>query len=53
VAFERIGVVVDALIGYGLDGPIRDPARSLVEGMNRRGSRIVSLDVPSGIDATT
>ena len=50
---ERIGVVVDALIGYGLDGPIRDPARSLVEEMNRRESRVVSLDVPSGIDATT
>lgn len=52
-AFDGIGVVVDALIGYGLDGPIRDPARSLVEEMNRRGSRTVSLDVPSGIDATT
>ena len=52
-AFERIGVIVDALIGYGLDGPIRDPARSLVEEMHRRESRIVSLDVPSGIDATT
>ncbi|RCU44371.1 NAD(P)H-hydrate epimerase [Haloplanus salinus] len=52
-AFDRIGVLVDALIGYGLDGPIRDPARSFVEETNRRGSSVVSLDVPSGIDATT
>jgi len=52
-AFDRIGVVVDALIGYGLDGPLRDPARGLVGETNRRGSRVVSLDVPSGIDATT
>jgi len=44
--FERIGVVVDALIGYGLDGPIRDPARSLVEETNRLGSSVVSLDIP-------
>jgi NAD(P)H-hydrate epimerase len=52
-AFERIGVVVDALIGYGLDGPVRDPARSLVEEMDRRDSGVVALDIPSGIDATT
>jgi len=50
---DRIGVVADALMGDGLDGPTRDPARSLVEGMNRRDSGVVSLDVPSGIDATT
>lgn len=39
-AFDRIGVIVDALIGYGLDGPVRDPARSLVERMNRRDSGV-------------
>lgn len=52
-AFDRIGVVVDALIGYGLDGAIREPARSLVEEMNRQDAGVVSLDIPSGIDATT
>ena len=51
--FDRIGRLVDALIGYGLDGALRDPARSLVEEMNRQAARIVSLDVPSGTDATT
>jgi len=50
---DRMGVIVDALIGYGLDGPIREPARSFVEEMNRQAARVVSLDVPSGTDATT
>ena len=44
---------VDALVGYGLDGALRDPAQSLVEAMNRHASGVVSLDVPSGVDATT
>ncbi|MDZ7745816.1 MAG: NAD(P)H-hydrate epimerase [Halobacteriales archaeon] len=55
-AFERNSdpdVIVDALIGYGLSGDVREPARQLIEGMNRQAASIVSLDVPSGIDATT
>ncbi len=47
------GLLVDALIGYGLEGTLREPARTLLEGLNHRGESVVSLDVPSGIDATT
>jgi NAD(P)H-hydrate epimerase len=46
-------VVVDALIGYGLTGELRSPARGYVEETNRRPGSTVSLDVPSGIDATS
>lgn len=46
-------VIVDALIGYGLDGAVRPPASSVIDSMNRRREPVVSLDVPSGIDATT
>lgn len=49
----RFTVLVDALIGYGLSGSVREPARTLLEAMNQRRAPIVSLDVPSGIDATT
>lgn len=45
-------VPVDALSGYGLSGAVREPATSLIESMNRRDASIVSLDVPSGFDAT-
>ena len=47
------GVMVDALVGYGLDGPLREPTRSLVGELNGHEGAVVSLDVPSGIDATT
>ncbi|MEF8894355.1 NAD(P)H-hydrate epimerase [Halodesulfurarchaeum sp.] len=46
-------VIVDALIGYGLDGEVRPPASKLIESLNELSEPIVSLDVPSGIDATT
>ena len=45
-------VVVDALVGYGLDGVIRGAAVESIAAMND-AERVVSLDVPSGIDATS
>ncbi len=47
------GVVVDALVGYGLDGEVRPPASGMIERLNERSGPIVSLDVPSDVDATT
>ncbi len=46
-------VVVDTLVGYGLRGEVRPPASELINAMNRRPDPVVSLDVPSGKDATT
>lgn len=46
-------VAVDALIGYGLSGPVREPANRMVETLNRFETLVISLDVPSGVDATT
>jgi NAD(P)H-hydrate epimerase len=50
---EEPGVLVDGLIGYGLSGEVRAPTRDYIYRVNRRSDPIVSLDVPSGIDATT
>lgn len=49
-------VIVDALVGYGLDGALRPPASTLVEAIGTAsadGTSVVSLDVPSGRNATT
>lgn len=45
--------VVDALVGYGLRGDVRPPARRRIDGVNDSQGPVVSLDVPSGVDATT
>lgn len=46
-------VVVDALIGYSLDGAPRSPVDGLVEDVNAADATVVSVDVPSGVDADT
>jgi NAD(P)H-hydrate epimerase len=49
----RSQIVVDALIGYGLRGAPRGSTAELIELCNQHAARVLSLDVPSGLDATT
>jgi hydroxyethylthiazole kinase-like uncharacterized protein yjeF len=46
-------VVVDALFGTGFRGEPREEASALIERMNAHGARVVAVDVPSGVDAST
>ena len=46
-------VIVDALIGYSLKGPPAGATARLVRAANDHGAPIVSLDLPSGVDAST
>lgn len=46
-------VVVDALIGYRLDGPARGAVADIMEAVDTTDAFVIALDVPSGIDSTT
>jgi len=46
-------IIVDALVGYGLEGALRGTAADLVERVGAGDATVVSLDVPSGMNATT
>jgi NAD(P)H-hydrate epimerase len=48
----RADLVVDGLIGYSLSGAPRGPTADLIRWANGRGTPILALDVPSGVDAT-
>ena len=48
---ERDRLVVDALLGIGLQGAPRGPIGAAVEALERCGRRVVALDIPSGVDA--
>ena len=50
---RRAQVVVDALIGYSLRGAVRGRVAELIDLCNQHAARVLSLDVPSGLDATT
>lgn len=45
-------VLVDALLGTGISGEVREPYAHLIRQMNDSGLPIVALDNPSGLDAT-
>lgn len=49
-------VIVDALFGTGLNRDIEGPARLLIEAVNaldRSDHPVISVDIPSGLDADT
>jgi NAD(P)H-hydrate epimerase len=50
---DKADVIVDAIFGVGLSRPVDGPCRLLVEAINAAGRRVVAIDVPSGMDATT
>jgi NAD(P)H-hydrate epimerase len=52
-ALRRADIVVDALIGYSLRGAPRGRVAELIELSNEHAKRVLSLDVPSGLNATT
>ena len=44
-------LVIDGLIGYSLRGAPRGATADLIRWANAQGSPVLSLDVPSGVDA--
>ena len=46
-------VVVDALFGTGFHGAPRQEAAAIVERINASAAAVVSVDLPSGVDAST
>lgn len=42
-------VVIDAILGTGVTGPLKDPVLSVVEMINFLPNRVVSIDLPSGL----
>src|SRR6516162_5436997 len=46
-------VVVDGLLGIGLQGAPREDAARMIDLINASGRPVVSIDVPSGVNAST
>jgi ADP-dependent NAD(P)H-hydrate dehydratase / NAD(P)H-hydrate epimerase len=50
-ALAGAGVVVDGLLGTGIRGAPREPQAALIRAINAAPAPVLSLDVPSGVDA--
>ena len=50
---QQADVLVDALLGTGLKGVVRDPYASAITAINASRRPIIAVDIPSGLDANT
>jgi NAD(P)H-hydrate epimerase len=53
VKMRPYGLIVDALLGVGLSGEVLGIYKTLIGVINSSDARILSVDIPSGLDATT
>ena len=52
-ALSMSDVVIDAIFGTGVKGKMPEPIRSIIQTINNSGKKVVSIDVPSGMDPDT
>lgn len=50
---ERADLVVDALLGTGFSGEVREKEADLIEKINAARVPVAAVDVPSGVDGST
>jgi ADP-dependent NAD(P)H-hydrate dehydratase / NAD(P)H-hydrate epimerase len=53
IEWNRYEGIVDALFGTGSRGAPKEPYASMIRQANRSGCKIVSIDIPSGLDSDT
>jgi NAD(P)H-hydrate epimerase len=53
IPFQAADLIIDALIGYSLRGAPVGPASEMIDSANAADPGILSLDIPSGVDADT
>ena len=50
---ERLDLIVDALLGTGFSGVVREREARILEKINAALAPVLSVDVPSGVDGST
>jgi NAD(P)H-hydrate epimerase len=50
---EDATIIIDAILGTGIDSEVRTPAREVIAMLSQHSAKIVSIDVPSGLDCNT
>lgn len=51
--FDQFDVIVDAMLGTGLTDPVRSPYTELIQAVNHANTAVLSIDMPSGIEANS
>ena len=53
IYLKEKGIIIDALLGIGIKGPVKEPYTGAIHMINDSGLPVVAVDIPSGIDADT
>ncbi len=53
IAAGSYGLIIDALLGVGLSGEVRGVYKDIIALINGSTAPVLSVDIPSGLDATT
>lgn len=51
--FDQADLVVDALLGTGIDRAVEGPLKNVIESVNESGALVLSVDLPSGVNSDT
>ena len=51
-ALKKASLLIDAMLGTGLSGEVKEPYKSVIKYINESGKPVLALDIPSGLDAT-
>jgi len=52
-ALERNRIVIDAILGTGINAPVGGPIAEVIALINASGLPVFAIDIPSGLDADT
>lgn len=53
ISLDDFGVIVDAILGTGAQGKLREPILSALHQINSSKAYVVSVDIPTGLDPDT
>ena len=53
IDFNRYRLIVDAIFGIGINRDIEGSTKELIERINESRTYVISVDIPSGVNATT
>ncbi len=53
IRIAKYSLIIDALLGVGVEGEVKGIFRDLITLINSSSAQILSVDIPSGLDATS
>jgi len=50
---KKFDLIIDAMLGIGISGRVRDPVAGWIDWINGQSAGVIAVDIPSGVNADT